>query len=175
MDVFLILAFGITNGVFFTPPSEYVYFYIFDQWGYGEFAYLFTMANTVGHIILFQIFLRYSNHPYLRHRIVMKYINQFSALVEKVGAERAYLVWFRCLPFLHTFVSIIAALKREDRKKFIILTLFGNVAFLHVNFAFFWLSDYARLGFWEKILALTFVIVVAHVMVNWVAKLVSKK
>ena len=130
----------VTNGIFFFPPSEYLYFE--GYWchkGISSLYFTLPIANSIGHFILF-IYVRYINISSLLHKnnnsndgFIYKLIIQLNSYSKTYFSsyDTKYLavIYGRCIPFVHTAISIAAGLSNMNITKFIIYTLLGNYIF----------------------------------------------
>lgn len=150
------ILFGLSNGVFFGPPSEIVIWAAIKNGGLSTAFHSFVISNILGHTILFLISKRYI------HTIesVILYVDELLSKNGRVKSnyERSmawihepsggYLFYGRLLPFFHTFTSIVAGKFSENIWKFMIFTIFGDYFFailIYFHFKFFskYLSDFS--------------------------------
>lgn len=130
----------VPNGIIFFPPSEYLYFEAY--WKYGGVSWLYfslPLANSVGHYILFLIIRKESNNPRILisngrvSSIFKRLINvseKYSNLYFNKYDSRYYAILYgRCIPVVHTGVSVVAGLSKVSHSRFLLFTVFGNLFF----------------------------------------------
>lgn len=135
-----LVIFMILNGVIFVPPSEYLYFDAYFGLE-GEFAYIYLVlpiANAVGHYFLYELSKRYrSKLEILESKEAtgfllrtFQYIVRSSRNYFEIHDTHAWAVLYgRCVPVVHSGISIVAGIFGVSRLRFLILTVVGNILF----------------------------------------------
>jgi membrane protein DedA with SNARE-associated domain len=136
--------FGISNGIFFAPPSELLIWFAIRDGSIGINFHIFIISNTLGHLLLFFLSSRHKvlfmksvcwvTMLVLRRDYSIHYKNSIEWLHEKSGW---YIFYGRLMPFFHTFTSIVAGFYEENVLKFFIFTLLGNYTFGFLIFLHF--------------------------------------
>lgn len=146
--MFIYFLFGLSNGIIFGPPSEYVIWAAVKENGLGLEFHIFIIANILGHVILFELakgHYKTIEKFVLRIPLPLKFKKQFIRSSRRSIAffhepSGLYVLYGRCLPFFHTFVSIVAAHKGLSRLRFIGLTISGDYVFgllIYVHYTIF--------------------------------------
>lgn len=133
MKCLWLLLLMVLNGIIFLPPSEYIYFEAY--WCYSkELSYLYyilPLMNTIGHYVLF-LFIRSKyktqNIPLIR-KVVINSQKYSKIYFTKYDTNYLAILYGRCIPVVHTGISIVAGLSSVSKQRFLILTLIGNYIF----------------------------------------------
>ena len=139
-SIWTLALFMLFNGVFFLPPSEYVYFDAYFGLG-GSIGYpyaILPLANSAGHFILYELSRGYSQRlanleskvPTNYFASALRYVLQTSRRYFRNQDKHAWAIFYgRCVPVVHTGISIIAGIAGVSRLRFLVLTAVGNVVF----------------------------------------------
>lgn len=163
---------GVTNGIIFTPPSEIVIWHALNTSGIASEFHFFILGNSIGHILLFHIFKKYSSslENFFFVKIHFKWVKNFSSTYRKCISwlhepSGTYLIYGRLLPFFHTFTSIVAAKNKINYLKFVVLTIVGDYFFgLIIFFHYSALSELLDQASYLIVLLVTFA------LIHWVVK-----
>lgn len=147
----------VLNGVAFFPPSEYLYLAAFLESNgvYSELFILLSLFNAVGHIILYAVVRRWSLWSYTKKKLSARgdFMSKFIVtLLEKTVRKSESLLishdhalWIvaygRCIPIVHTGISIVAAERKMPIGRFVLLTVSGNAVFSQFWFLVFYIVD----------------------------------
>jgi len=130
----------VANGIIFFPPSELVYFdaYFSLNGSLGPAYVALPLANGLGHFILYEISRRYGHklatienvEPGDMTSVALRYVLRLSRNYFRLHDERAGAVLYgRCVPVVHTGISIVAGVAGVSRMRFMALTVIGNMIF----------------------------------------------
>ncbi len=170
--IYYAFALGVSNGLLFTPPSEFVIWWILTNGGGNLELSCFILGNTIGHLLLFGVtkaFIRYLNGKdlvsYLRD--TEKHIPLLAARCMGFLHEgRGYYVAYgRLLPFFHSFTSVIAAYHDVPVKKVIAHTFIGNVLFtLMLALGITYLNS--AVGKWYTLVVVAIIAIGSHLLLK---------
>lgn len=130
----------ILNGIVFFPPSEFIYFDAYFVLG-GDLKYSYAalpLANSIGHFILFEISRVFSDRLISFERrpqsgivsSVFQYTLRISRQHFRFHDRHAWAVLYgRCVPIVHTGISVVAGISGVPRLRYFVLTIAGNVIF----------------------------------------------
>ena len=134
------LVMMIPNGIIFFPPSEYLYFEAYwKHGGMSLFYFTLPLANSIGHYILFLIIREERKNPRILNsngrissvfKRLIKVSEKYSNIYFNTYDSHYYAILYgRCIPVVHTGVSVVAGLSNVSHYRFLLFTIIGNLFF----------------------------------------------
>ena len=174
-----IVLVGLTNGVLFAPASEHIYFLVYAYDGkFSSLGIAFALSNSLGHLLLFML-----ARAFRKLHIKKRGSGRAFAIFENLLAisesfynryDRKYLsvLLLRCVPFYHSAVSIMVSSTNITYKRFVTLTVLGNLLFfVLLNLGFQHFGSKAQPDWMQVSLALVTISVISFFVKRFVDRI----